>query len=214
MRRMPPWSASRWRDDRARRLKSHIVVALLLVPLGGCVSGHGPVTAEATPVADGDMVVMPRAAWTRLPASMSQTRWEEVWTRNGPQLDRLALLGGMPEGRAILVQEKHANQQVPLFRADMTPQDLMSMLEVSYRVQGVAVFDFESVEPVDFLGGPGVRMRYDYLSGIGFKKQGWCVMRIVGAKLYSMKLEGVASRDFDTVALEFDQLVASAKLRR
>ena len=74
----------------------------------------------------------------------------------------------------------------------MTTQDIMSMLEVSYRVHGVTVFHFESVEPVDFL----------------------CVMRVVDRKLYAMKLESVAGRYFDTVDPEFDQLIASARLRK
>jgi hypothetical protein len=144
---------------------------------------------------------------------MNQTRWEEVWTRNGPQLDRIALIGGLPDGKAIIFRETNSDQQVPVFRADMTALDLMSMVEVSYRVNGVTVFHFESVEPVDFVGGPGVRVRHNYTSGIGIAKRGNCVMRIVDDKLYAMKLESVAGHSFDTVDPEFDQLVASARLR-
>jgi len=85
------------------------------------------------------------------------------------------------------------------------------MVEVSYRVNGVTVFNYESVEPVDFLGGLGVRLRYNYTSGIGIAKRGSCVMRVVGDKLYAMKLESVAGHYFDTVDPEFDQLIASAE---
>jgi hypothetical protein len=171
-----------------------------------------PVSADETPMAGSDMTVKPGPSWKRLP-SMNQTRWEEVWTRNGPQLDRIALIGGLPDGKAIIFRETNSDQQVPVFRADMTALDLMSMVEVSYRVNGVTVFHFESVEPVDFVGGPGVRVRYNYTSGIGIAKRGNCVMRIVDDKLYAMKLESVAGHSFDTVDPEFDQLVASARLR-
>ena len=44
----------------------------------------------------------------------------------------------------------------------MTAQDLASMVEVAYRVTGVTVFNIESIEPVDFLGGPGVKLSYNY----------------------------------------------------
>jgi hypothetical protein len=101
-----------------------------------------------------------------------------------------------------------------VFRADMTAQDLTSMLEVSYRLKGVTVFDIDSVEPVDFLGGHGVRLRYHYASGIVFPKRGTCVMRVVEQKLYAMKLEGLANTSFDVAADQFDQLVASARLRK
>jgi hypothetical protein len=134
-----------------------------------------------------------------------------VWTWNGPQIDRLTLIGGVPEGKAIVFQEKSAGRQVPPVRADMSAQDLASMLEVSYRLNGVSVFTFLSIEPANFLGGSGVRLRYDYASGIGIAKKGVCVMRIVDRRLFAMKLEGVASH-IDTIAPGFDRLVASARL--
>jgi hypothetical protein len=159
------------------------------------------------------MTVKPGSKWKRLLAGTNQTRWEEVWTWNGPQLDRIALVGGLPDGKAIIFRETNSDQQVPVFRADMTALDLISMVEVSYRVNGVTVFNFDSVEPVDFLGGLGVRLRYNYTSGIGIAKRGSCVMSVVDKKLYAMKLESVAGHYFDTVDPEFDLLIASARLR-
>jgi hypothetical protein len=75
------------------------------------------------------------------------------------------------------------------------------------------VFNVESVEAVGFLGGTGIKLRYNYASGIVFPKRGSCVMRIVGERLYAMKLEGVANDAFDTAAAEFDRLAANARLR-
>jgi hypothetical protein len=172
------------------------------------------VTADETPAAGGRMTVKPDSNWKRLYANLNEAPWDKVWTWNGPQIDRMALLGGLPDGKAIFFQAQTANHQVPVFRADMTAQDLTSMFEVSYRLKGVTVFDIESVEKVDFLGGPGVRLRYNYASGIVFPKRGSCVMRVVNQKLYAMKLEGVANQSFDAVAARFDQLVASARLRQ
>ncbi|HEY5807603.1 MAG TPA: hypothetical protein VIT67_06530, partial [Povalibacter sp.] len=131
-----------------------------------------PVSADETVMAGGDMTTKAGCRWKKLPASMNQNRWEVVWTWNGPQLDRIALVGGLPDGKAIIFRDTNSDQQVPAFRADMTAQDLMSMVEVSYRVNGVMVFHFESVEPIDFLGGPGVRLRYNYTWGIGIAKRG------------------------------------------
>jgi len=168
---------------------------------------------HATHAASGRLVVIPGASWKRLPASVRQSRWEEVWTWSGAQVDRATVVDGLPDGKAIVFQEKSADQQVPAFHAGMTAQDLASMLEVSYRINGVTTFDFESVEPVDFAGGPGLRLRYNYASGIGFRKKGNCVLLVADKKLYAMKLEGLANR-FDSVAPEFDRLVAGAQLRR
>jgi Zn-dependent protease with chaperone function len=164
--------------------------------------------------AGGRMTVKPGPDWRRLYANMHQGPWDEVWTRNGPQLDRMSLLDGLRDGKAIIFRAQTADQQVPAFRADMTALDLASMLEVSYRINGVTVFNIDAVEPVDFLGGAGVRLRYSYASGIVIPKRGSCVMRVVGQKLYAMKLEGVANASFDVAAAEFDQLVATAGLRK
>jgi hypothetical protein len=161
-----------------------------------------------------DMTVKADASWKKIPASKNQPRWDDVWTWNGPQIDRTTLVRGLPAGKAIVAQTTNADSQVPVFRAGMTTQDLVSMVEVSYRVNGVTMFNIESVEPFDFLGGRGVRLRYYYASGIAFRKRGSCVMRIVDGRLYAMKLESLAGSSFDTVAPEFDRLIASAQLRK
>jgi hypothetical protein len=171
-----------------------------------------PVIPDATSVAGRRMTVETGSRWKRLARSSNETRWEEVWTWNGPQSDRMTLFDGLPDGNAIVVQRPAADQLVPVFRADMTVQDLTSMLEVSYRLRGVTVFDIDSVEPVEVLGGPGIKLRYRYASGIVFPKRGSCVMRVVDQKLYAIKLDGVANESFDAVADQFDQLVASARL--
>jgi hypothetical protein len=178
------------------------------------VAGGQRLAADESAVAGGEMTVNPESAWKKLSASARQSRWDEVWTWHGPQIDRVTLIGGLPDGKAMILQQKTADQQVPVFRADMTAHDLASMVEVSYRINGITVFNVESVEPVDFLGGPGVRLSYNYASGIGIAKRGSCVLRVVDRKLYAMKLESVAKRYFEAVAAEFEHLVASAKLRK
>jgi beta-barrel assembly-enhancing protease len=178
------------------------------------VGGNRRAIADEIHETGSDMIVTAGSPWKRLRASNSQSRWDDVWTWNGPQIDRITLVRGLPEGKAIVFQKSNAYNQVPVFRADMSTQDLMSMVEVSYRVNGVTVFNFESVEPFNFLGGRGVRLRYNYVSGIAFRKRGSCVMRIVDGKLYAMKLDSLAGRAFDTVAPEFDRLITSAELGR
>jgi tetratricopeptide (TPR) repeat protein len=151
--------------------------------------------------------------WKRVHGNANETRWEQVWTRSGPQIDRMALIDGLPDGKTIIFRKLSDDDPAPVFRAGMTAEDLISMLEVSYRLNGVTVFDVESVEPVSFLDGPGIELRYQYSSGIIFPKRGRCVMRVIDHKLYVMKLEGIANQTFDAVAEEFDRLVASARLR-
>jgi hypothetical protein len=165
-------------------------------------------TAGAAAQSGGTPIPAPGPDWKKVGGEASQSRWEEVWTWSGPQIDRLAVINGLPDGKSMLFKDKKSEQQVPVFRADMTPLDLVSMLEVSYRINGVTVFDFESIEPVEFAGGRGIGMSYHYASGLGIEKRGVCLMRVADGRLYAMRLESIA-KHFDKVAPEFDELIGS-----
>ncbi len=195
-------------------MKVRILLAMLPVLLVGCVPTYTLQQPGPTQVALGGLTVQPSSAWNVAPRNPSLTKWEEVWTQNGLVLETVAFLSGVPDGKAIVVQRKKDEQQVPVFRANMSPEDLVSMLEASYRVKGITVFNVESVDPVDFLGGPGIRVRYNYAPGDGITKNGNCVMRIVDNTLYAMKLDGASSHYFSAAMPEFELLVNTAALAK
>lgn len=190
-----------------------LLALLPLTYITGCVApAYTLVDAKATPVATNAFTVQPSAAWNRLPKYTSPTKYEEGWTKNGPLLDSISFIGALPEGQSLIKQDKKAEKRAPLFRADMSPQDLASMVEASYRLQGITVFNTESVDPVDFLGGKGIRVKYNYAPTDGMTKKGSAVLRVVDKKLYAMKLEGVSSHYYDAAVPEFDLLVETAAL--
>jgi len=193
-------------------MKPRILLSILPLLLGGCIAPYTLKKAGQTTVANGAFTVNPGSAWNVVPKDASRTEWEEVWTQNGPLLDTVAFLGGLPEGKTVVVQKKKAEKQVPLFRPDMTPQDLASMVEASYRVRGVTVFNVDSVDPVTFMGGLGIKVQFNYAPSNGITRKGSCVLRVIEKRLYVMKLEGVSSHYFDAAVPEFDRLVASAAL--
>ena len=195
-------------------MKPVIAMGAAVLALAGCMPGFTLVRAQDTFVGGNELIVTPGVAWNMLPTQRDQMDWEETWTRNGPLLETIAFVGGLPEGKTLRKQKKKSDRQVPLFRADMTPQDLVSMVEASYRTRGVTVFDVESVEPVDFIGGKGLNVRFKYAPNNGISKKGSCVMRVVDRKLYVMKLEGVSSHYFDAAVPEFERMVASARLEK
>ena len=121
------------------QVRHTLFILCLSLTLGGCVVPYKLVKAGPTAVAHNAFTVQPTRAWNMVPPDLSRTQWEEVWTQNGPLLETIAFLGGLPEGKRVIVQDKKAVQRVPLFRANMTPQDLASMVEASYRVRGVTV---------------------------------------------------------------------------
>ena len=193
-------------------MKNRLVFALAVLVLAGCLPAYNIVTPGEKHVAGKQLIVHPGIAWNQLPHSPNQTPWDETWTRNGPLLDAVGFVGGLPDGETLIKQKKNADRRVPVFRADMSPQDLVSMMEASYRVRGITVFEIESVDPADFLGGKGLKVQYKYAPNDGIAKRGVCVARVVGDKLYAIKLEGVQSHYFAASIPEFNQLVESARL--
>jgi hypothetical protein len=187
-------------------------VVLTVFVLGGC-GRYALVPADEPSLVGNSLVVRPSSAWNVLPLWRDQPDWEETWTRNGPLLETITFVGGMPEGKALRKQRKKDDSQIPIFRADMTPQDLVSMIEASYRTRGIAVFEIESVDTIDFLGGKGLKARYNYAPDDGISKKGSCVLRVIDKKLDLMTLDGVSSHYFDAAVPEFDQLVSTATKR-
>ena len=188
-----------------------LAIALAALSLSGCVA-YTLVPANEPSLVGDNLTVQPGTAWNAVPSGPDQTKWEETWTRNGPLLETVGFIGGLPEGKALRVQKKKTDRQVPIFRADMSPQDLVSMVEASYRTRGVTVFDVQSVDPVDFLGGKGVKMAFTYAPNDGISKKGSAVIRVVDKKLYVVKLDGVSSHYFDAAVPDFEKIVATAKL--
>jgi hypothetical protein len=69
-----------------------------------------------------------------------------------------------PMAKPSSFRRESRDQRIPVFRADMTAQDLTSMVEVSYRVNGVTVFNLESVERSIFSRPPASGCDTNYTS--------------------------------------------------
>ncbi|HVY79504.1 MAG TPA: hypothetical protein VG994_00860 [Steroidobacteraceae bacterium] len=179
--------------------------------LGGCVTGYTLVSPAPVAVAQGSMKVKPSVAWNRAPKGVFDIPRQENWTQNGPLLDGITFIGALESGQAITKQKPKDDRKVPVFRADMTPQDLVSMIESYYRIRaGATIFESTGVKPTTFLGKPGMQFDYTYVLTDEVKRRGRSVLAVVNGKLYLMALDGAALHYFDAALPEFEALAASA----
>lgn len=186
-------------------------LALSLV-LGGCAAGYQLVEARPVAVAKGTITVAPSTAWNRMPRRPFDIAEEENWTANGPLLDSIGFIGGLADGKAIVKQRRKDQQQVPVFRASMSPQDLVSMVESFYRIRNdVTVFEPVKVEPARFLGSAGLRFDYAYVGADGLRRRGRAVMSVIDERLYLMALDAAQSHYFDAALPEFDRIAEAAR---
>ena len=182
--------------------------------LSACATSYSLVGAGAIGVSGNAMQVVPERPWNRAPKSPVDVSGVERWTQNGLGLDSLTFAGGIVDGQALTRQKPKDARKVPVFRENMSPQDLVSMLESYYRVAaGIAVFDVKGVDPITMLGRPGVRIDFVFVGSDEVRRKGRAVLSIVEGKLYMIMLDAAAMHYFDAAIPEFERLVLSASLK-
>jgi hypothetical protein len=202
------------------------IVVLLAAPvslsacstLGGEGFGYSDyslVRVHDVSVGDGSLIVAAPRPWNRRrPELFEDVRAVEDWTLDGPLLDGISFVSGLESGRYLIRQRKTENQQVPKFRAEMTPPEIAEMLESLYRVRGGAV-DFKtlSLQPRAFLGTKGFQLDYEHLDDDELWRRGRAVGTVINNRLYLILLDAAKSHYYDETLPDFESIVASARLR-
>lgn len=169
---------------------------------------------EPTAVARSALTVTPPAAWNRTPAAHG-VRKVEVWTLNGELLDSIIFVGGLEDGEAWVRQRRRDTRQVPVFRSAMQPQEIVEMLETSYRVRtGATVFEPRGLAPARFAGAPGFRFDFRYLTTDDIARRGRAVGAVIDGRLYMAVLDAAELHYFGAAEPQFTKLVESARIAR
>jgi len=178
-------------------------------------SDYAPVNVRRVSVGNGDMSVVPPRPWNRRRNVLfDDVRSVEVWTLNGPLLDGITFISGLPSGHFMVRQSHRADQQVAKFRADMPPPEIAAMLESLYRVRGGAVdFHTLSIQPREFLGANGFQFDYEHLDDDELWRKGRAVGAVINGKLYLIMFDAARSHYYDAALPDFEAIVASAQLR-
>jgi len=208
-------------------VKRRNLIALLAVASGlsacSSIGGEGYgfsdyslVRVHDVSVGDGSLIVAaPRPYNRHRPGLFEDIRAVEDWTLDGPLLDGISFVSGLESGHYLIRQRKTADQQVPKFRAEMTPPEIAAMLESLYRVRGGAV-DFRtiSIAPRPFLGTNGFQFDYEHLDNDELWRRGRAVGTVINNRLYLILLDAAKSHYYDATLPDFESIVASARLRR
>ena len=199
-----------------------LLVAVAAIGLvSGCASGSGAggygyyslVEPGPERVVGGRMTVVPTIPWNKARRTVNDVSREENWTLNGPVLDNLSFLGGIESGKGIVRQRRRAERQVPRFRADMTPPEIVSMIETFYRIRaGSVTFETQGLQPRDFLGQPGFQLDYAHLDGDEVERRGRAVGAVIGDRLYLILFDAVGRHYYPAAIEEFERIVESARL--
>ena len=196
-----------------RNASIYCMLALFALVTSGCIPTYKLVSPTTQAVAGKNFSVSTGLSWNKLPKSSLDIKQEENWTINGPNLDAVTFIGGVESGKAIAKQRKKNDSQIPVFKSNMSPPELVAMLESFYRVRaGARIFKTTNIEPGIFLGQSAMQVDYDYIGGDDVKRRGRSVLAVVDDHLYLMSLDGARLHYFDAILPEFNSMVRSAKV--
>jgi hypothetical protein len=202
-----------------------LILAALVLTLSGCASTGGGgfgsdyyslVRVRSVRVGDGSIAVTPPRPWnkTRRVFFFDDVRWVEDWTLNGPLLDSMSFVSGLPSGRYLIRQRRTEDRQVPKFRSDMTAPEITAMLESLFRVRGGSI-DFRtlSLQPRRFLGVNGFQFDFEHLDTDELWRRGRAVGAVIDGELYLILFDAARTHYYGNAIGDFETIVASARKR-
>ncbi|WP_310468425.1 hypothetical protein [Sphingomonas sp.] len=178
-------------------------------------SYYALVRVRSIQVGDGSMAVTPPRPWNRARrVFFDDVRWVEDWTLNGPYLDGITFVAGLPNDKYLIRQRRSEERQVPRFRSDMTVPEITALLESAWRVRGGAI-DFRTLAltPRPFLGTGGFQFDYEHLDTDELWRKGRAVGAIVNGRLYLIMYDGARSHYYNAALGDFEAIANSARLR-
>jgi hypothetical protein len=201
-----------------------LFLAIAMLPLAACsavgestdLGIYQLVRARPTNVGNGSVEVVPPRPWNKQRRFFffDSVRWVEDWTLNGPYLDGITFVSGLPSGEYLVRQRKSDERQVPKFRSDMTAPEIAAMLESAFRVRGGAIeFRTLGLTPRQFMGYPGFQFDFEHLDGDELWRKGRAVGAVVDGRLYLMLYDAARSHYYANALPDFEAMANNAHIR-
>lgn len=151
--------------------------------------------------------------WNRL--QQKEGKYQEVWSVDGHQLNRIAFYGAVPVEEPIIKERDKKRAPLPKVEASMLLPDIPILLERTYRAQyGIPNFEIGVQEPAAFVGYDGIRFEYTYTDPDDeVKRRGEGYGTFIDGELYLVTYEAPALYYFDKDKEEFRGIVQRLALR-
>lgn len=192
----------------------------IAISLFALIGLSAPLAAEWKPVVANEdvwvagklMLATPSDGWNRSTARPSDR--SERWTRDGLALNELTFFAGVADGEALYFPPSGSLKDLPKFRSDMLPTDIVELFEASNRiVLESSVFAVDQVEPTKLGKHDAVRFSYNYAAqDEGLTRKGEGVAAIVDGQLYLVNFIAPALHYFERDIAEVRQLIAGVQL--
>jgi hypothetical protein len=137
----------------------NFILLVLMASISGCaLPAYSLVSVGPNEIED--MQVQAGGGWNRAPVAFTPNAHDgaQTWTQDGPLLDRLVFIPGVPDGEALLTVDDDS-AALPVFRKDMLPNELEELMEstiVKLFGEGNAAVNTSNLRPQMFGDNRGV----------------------------------------------------------
>ncbi len=129
-----------------------LLILSLFLGISGCVTGYTLVAPGVASV--GDLQVQAGSGYNLVPTAMApmSRKNSQLWTKDGPLLDRISIIPGVADGESLLVSS-NKSAALPVYRKDMLPNDLEELIEstiVKILGEGNVAVDTRNLRPQQY----------------------------------------------------------------
>ncbi|WP_321327001.1 hypothetical protein [uncultured Parasphingorhabdus sp.] len=164
-------------------------------------------------IARGVFSAVPTSTWNRL--QQKEGKFQEVWTIDGDDLNRIIFFGGVPIGEPLLKETHKKRDPLPKVKENMLLPDIPILLERTYRTKyGTAIMEIGQQKPAELAGLPAIFFEYRYVDGeYEVEKNGEAYAAMHEGKLYLIAFEAPTLHFFERDIHLFRELVGTVSIR-
>lgn len=185
-------------------MKRAVVVAVAV--LAAACASFGRVGPGSVDIAGAYAVDSP-VAWNKSSEGKS-----EMWTVDGPDLQRLTFVNGLKDGDPLFETKGDNADNMPRYDTAMTPLEIKELIEAGLRASGahqLETYDFRS-EPFGSL--PGFRFDFSYALASGLENEGTVIGAKKDGKLYLITYTGTRFYYYGKHKDDVERLIDSIRI--
>jgi hypothetical protein len=181
--------------------------------LAGCTA-VSEIRPHERVVINGSLAVEPPQSWSQVTTFSIYGAQVVVWTKDGPELNKLCFVGGLEDNNSIHA-DRPGKPPEPRFRSNMTPTEVMELFEAAYSrpVSTPVIFNTHGLRPARFGDLDGFRFDYSFVDQADeVERKGIAVGAIHKGKLYLLFYHGARIHYFGKNLPEVETIIRSVKL--
>jgi hypothetical protein len=148
-----------------------------------------------------------RVAWNKTSDGKAQ-----IWTVDGPQLQRLTFVNGLDDGDPLFEIKGDKAENMPRYDAAMTPLEVRELIEAGLRVSGANQLETHNFRPETFGSIPGYRFEFSFALESGLENEGTVIGAKMDGKLYLILYTGTRFYYYGKQKDDVERLIDSIRI--